>query len=146
MQLTTLSGLHLVLAEAGAHGRRGTALLRRLLAARDGDFVPPESELEALLVSVLSGAGLLEPARQLRLGGEDVPLGRVDFAYREGRLVIEADSRRHHSSWLDQEADRRRDAALAAEGWQVLRVTWDQLTHRPDEVVAAVRGVLARAA
>jgi hypothetical protein len=143
--LTGLAGLRVVLAEAGAHGRAGTAVLRRLVEARDDGHVPPESELEALFLAVVAAAGLPSPARQLQLGGTEAPVGRVDFAYRHARLVIEADSRRHHSSWLDTEADRRRDARLLAAGWHVLRVTWDQLARRPDEVVAALGGALARA-
>ena len=79
------------------------------------------------------------------LGGDSGIIGRVDFAYKDARLVLEADSRRHHSSWLDAQADRRRDAALLAAGWYVLRVTWDQLVRRPDEFVAAVRSALRRA-
>ena len=146
MGLTSVARLHVVLAEMGARGRKGTAVLRRLLAARDDAYLAPDSELEALLSAVLTGAGLEQPARQVALGGAEEPVGRVDFAYRGARLVIEADSRRHHSSRLDWEADHRRDALLLASGWQVLRFTWDQLAHRPSEVVAAVRGALARAA
>jgi len=49
MDLTTLAALGLMLAETGARGRDGTALLRRLLAVRAADDVPPASELEALV-------------------------------------------------------------------------------------------------
>ena len=145
MSLVSLADVRLVLAEAGTHGRKGTAVLRKLLDVRDEGYTPPESELEALLLAVLSAAGLPEPARQFHLGGH-VPVGRVDFAYREAGLVIEADSRRHHSTWLDVEADRRRDALLLADGWHVMRVTWEQLLRHSGDVVAAVRGALARAA
>jgi hypothetical protein len=145
MKLVTPVRLHIVLTEAGKRGRTGSGLLRRLLDERDDGQPPPESELESLLMAVLGAAGLPAPDRQVCLGNETAPIGRVDFAYRHARLVLEADSRRHHSSWLDTEADRRRDAALMATGWLVLRVTWDQLVHRPEEVTAAVRGVLERA-
>ncbi|MDQ3573964.1 MAG: DUF559 domain-containing protein [Actinomycetota bacterium] len=145
MKLTTPARLRVVLAEAGKRGRPGSRLLRRLLAERDDGQAPPESELENLLMAVLGGAKLPVPARQVDLGSDTALIGRVDFVYREARLVLEADSRRHHSSWLDAEADRRRDAALLAAGWCVLRVSWDQLVNRPTEVVAAVRGVLERA-
>ena len=95
-------------------------------------------------MAVLGAAGLPPPARQVVLGTDIAPIGRVDLVYRDARLVVEADSRRHHSSWLDTEADRRRDAALFAAGWCVLRVTWDQLVHSPAEAAAAVRGALGR--
>ncbi|MDQ3570766.1 MAG: endonuclease domain-containing protein [Actinomycetota bacterium] len=145
MKLTTSARLHVVLAEAGKKGRPGSQLLRRLLEDGDDGQAPPESELENLLAAVLKGARLPTPSRQVELGNDTAPIGRVDFAYREARLVLEADSRRHHSSWLDAEADRRRNAALMAGGWYVLRVSWDQLVNRPAEVVAAVGGVLERA-
>lgn len=145
MKIVTAARLDIVLAEAGKRGRSGSGLLRRLVDERDDGQPPLESELESLLVTVLGAAGLPAPDRQVCLGNETRLIGRVDFAYRHARLVLEADSRRHHSSWLDAEADRRRDAALMATGWYVLRVTWNQLVHRPDEVTAAVRGALERA-
>lgn len=146
MKLVTLARLQVMLAETGKRGRSGSRLLRRLLAGRDDGQVAPESELEALVLAVLEAGGLPRPARQAVLGDGAALIGRVDFVYRGPGLVLEADSRRHHSSWLDTEADRRRDAALLAAGWQVMRVTWAQLVHHPEEVVAAVRGALGRAA
>ncbi|MGH9265661.1 MAG: DUF559 domain-containing protein, partial [Acidimicrobiales bacterium] len=127
MDLTTVRRLNLMLAETGRRGRPGTALLRRLLAVRTAEYVPPASELEALLLAVLDAAAVELPDRQASVGGTRAPIGRVDFVYREARVVIEADSRRHHSSWLDVEADHRRDLLLAAAGWRVIRVNWHQL-------------------
>ena len=139
MGLTTVQGLRLMLAETGARGRRGTALLRRILSLRTADYVPPASELEALFLAVLQGAGLPIPERQVSVGGTRAPVGRVDFVYREARLVVEADSRRHHSSWLDVQADHRRDLLLRAAGWQVIRVNWHQLIEEPELVVRAIK-------
>ena len=56
--------------------------------------------------------------------------------------MIEADSKRHHVSWLDREADDLRDLRLTAAGFQVIRVTWHQLTECPHEFIAAVRAVV----
>jgi very-short-patch-repair endonuclease len=47
-------------------------------------------------------------------------VGRVDFVV-EGWLVIECDSRAHHSGWEAQVADRRRDLRLAERGYATLR-------------------------
>ena len=69
MELTTVQRLGMMLAETGARGRDGTALLRRILAVRTEEYVPPESELEALLDAVLSGAGLPMPTPQARSAG-----------------------------------------------------------------------------
>jgi hypothetical protein len=122
MGATTVGRLRVMLAETGACGRPGTALLRRLLAVRTSDYVPPTGELEALLLAVVVAAGLDAPVRQAWVGGTQAPVGRVDFVIPQARVVIEADSRRYHSSWLDVQADHRRDLLLTAAGWRVIRV------------------------
>ena len=67
----------------------------------------------------------------------------MDSVWRAARLVVEIDSDRHHTSKLDRESDARRDDALRAAGFRVLRVTEDQLRDRPADVVAVVRAALA---
>ena len=121
-------------------------MLRWILDERGDGYVPPESELEALVLAVLAGAGLAAPVRQRSVGGTTAPVGRIDLLYPRPRFVIEADSRRHHSSWLDVVADHQRDAKLLAAGYQLLRVTWHQLVHEPQPFLDAVAAVLARAA
>lgn len=49
-------------------------------------------------------------------------------------------------SKLDFENDRRRDNVLMADGWRVLRITWQQVTDHLGEVVRLVRQALRRAA
>jgi very-short-patch-repair endonuclease len=146
MELTTVQRIGLMLAETGARGRTGTALFRRLLSVRCDDYVPPASELEALLEAVLEGAGLRLPERQQWVGGTTAPAGRVDYLYRPAGVVIEADSRRHHSSWLDVQADHRRDLVLMSAGYRIVRVNWHQLVSEPELFVAAVKTFLRDAA
>ena len=146
MELTTVQELGLMLAETGARGRTGTALLRRLLRVRIDEYVPPASELEALVLAVLRGAGIELPERQEWVGGSTAPAGRVDFVFRSARVVIEADSRRYHSAWLDVQADHRRDLLLAAAGWRIIRVNWHQLIAEPELLVSAVKAFLQAAA
>jgi very-short-patch-repair endonuclease len=146
MEVTTIQKLGLMLAETGRRGRPGTALTRQLLAVRTADYIPPASALEALVVAVLEANGIEQPVRQDRVGGTSAPIGRVDFVFRAARLVVEADSRRHHGSWLDVEADHRRDLLLAGAGWSIVRVNWHQLVQEPELFVAAVRAHLRRAA
>jgi hypothetical protein len=119
--------------------------MRELLEKRGPGYVPPESELEALFVAVLEAYGLPLPTKQLWAGGEN-PVGRVDFAYREAKLLIECDSRTHHTALLDWEADIDRRAELVAAGWRVIQVTWHQLVHEPEKVVARIRRALCTAA
>jgi len=146
MRLTDVEQLRQLLAELGERRRTGTALMRRLLDERGEGYVAPESELEARFFELVDRAGLLRPDAQISLGDDESPVGRVDYVYRAPRAVIELDSRRHHSALLDLEADRRRDNRFGAMGLRVFRITWLQLTRRPDEVVALLRAVLRLAA
>ncbi len=118
-------------------GRTGSALMRELLEERGAGYVPPGSGLEARFLGVLIGAGLPVPVCQVDLG-DDAWVGRVDFLYRDVRLVIEVDGETFHTSQLDRAADARRDAALGAAGFRVLRVTEADLRERPDQVLARV--------
>ena len=86
------------------------------------------------------------PERQASVGGTTAPAGRVDYIYRPWRLVIEADSRRFHWSWLDVQADHRRDLILMAAGYRIVRVNWHQLIAEPELFVAAVRAFLREVA
>jgi very-short-patch-repair endonuclease len=52
--------------------------------------------------------------------------------------VIEADGRAWHGRFVDQEADRRRDAELAAKGIQVIRLTYSMLTEEPDRCLEMI--------
>src|SRR5262249_23995544 len=130
-RLVTIPSCWRVLDELAEHGRDGTVLMRSMLMERNGDYVAPASLLESTLVGILRGHGLPEPAREIDLSDRDGWVGRVGFVYRDTSLLIEADSRTHHSSFSDQIADRRRDNRFMAEGYRVLRFTWDDLEQRP---------------
>ena len=131
----TTHALAAVAADLARPGRPGTALIRRLLEERSEGYVAPASELEARFLALVRSAGLPEPVRQHDVGDSGRWMGRVDFAYPDLRLLIELDSRRHHMSKLDFEADRDRDTRRVATGWRPLRFTWDQVTRRQAEVV-----------
>jgi very-short-patch-repair endonuclease len=68
----------------------------------------------------------------------------VDFLWREERLAAETDGFESHSSRQQFEADRRRDAELAARGFNVIRITWRQLVAEPEAVIARLAQALAR--
>jgi very-short-patch-repair endonuclease len=131
-----------VVATLGTRGRPGTSLMRRLLDERGGGYIATESELEDLLLRVLTERGLPLPERQAALGDGTNLIGRVDFFYRATGLILEADSRRHHTALADWSRDRWRDARFAAAGLRVIRVTWHDLVDRPDDVAATVARAL----
>lgn len=139
----TIGRLEEVFADLARRGRPGTVVTRRILDERGEGYVPTESELEALLVAVVSAAGD-PPLRRQAVLGDDRPIGRADFVDTAAMLVVEAQSRRYHSSWSSQVERMERHARLAALGYRVIEVTWWQLVDAPHDFVAVLR--LARAA
>ena len=137
--LVTVGAVGAALRDTGGRGRAGSALLSRLLDDRADGVEAPASELEARFLGLVRSAALPEPVRQLNVGDATGWAGRVDFAYPGARLLVELDSRRHHSSALDFESDRARDNRLVAGGWRVIRITWRQVTRHPDDVVTLLR-------
>jgi very-short-patch-repair endonuclease len=140
--LVSLRSLRVVTSKLAEHGRPGSTLMRKLLAARPDAFEPPASGLEARFFEILRQAGLPVPERQRDLGS-DKWVGRVDYLFRPFKLVAEIDSSIHHSTKLDQEADAARDQELRAAGFDVVRVRDYQIWQRPAEVVAVVGAALA---
>jgi len=138
-RLVTYESLEMVVDELGRRGRTGTTLMRRLLADRHDEYRAPESGLEARFVALVEEAGDEPFERQVVLGDDDGPIGRVDFVDRCRRLVVETDSLRFHSSPSDRANDERRDARLRAIGYQVQRVGEVELVSRPRDVLETVR-------
>ena len=89
------------------------------------------SEAERLLLALVTRAGLPRPLTNTRLHGRE-----VDALWPDHRLIVEIDSYTHHSSRTAFEADRHRDATHTAYGYRTLRITWRQLTQRPEAVAA----------
>jgi very-short-patch-repair endonuclease len=72
---------------------------------------------------------------------------RLDAAVPHLKVAVELDGAAFHGSAADRERDTRRDVALAAVGWVVLRFSYRRLPREPDachrEILAVCR---ARAA
>ncbi|MDP9427546.1 MAG: DUF559 domain-containing protein [Actinomycetota bacterium] len=74
-----------------------------------------------------------------------LPFGTVhlDAAVPELRVAVELDGAAFHGSADDRERDTRRDVALAARGWVVLRFSYRRLTREPEacrrEILAVCR-------
>jgi very-short-patch-repair endonuclease len=61
-------------------------------------------------------------------------LFEVDFAWPELLLCVELDGWKDHGTRAAFAKDRARDRALFAEGWVVLRFTWEEIANSPDRV------------
>lgn len=111
-------------------GRRGCRRLREVVEATGS------SALERRVEAILRDARFPPHERELEVGRF-----RLDFAWPAARVAIEADGRRWHSSAEDFARDRAKHNLLVAEGWRILRVTWDDL-DRPAAVEEAARRLL----
>lgn len=140
--LTSPARMEAVLRRIAQRGRNGVGPFRALLEARRGIDGVTDSLFESRLVQVLRRAGLPEPTRQLELHDRQGFIGRFDCAYPEAKVVIEADSVRHHHSRERFEGDRERRVRAEALGWRVPTVTWRQVTRRPGWVASRVGDLL----
>jgi very-short-patch-repair endonuclease len=125
---------------ARARGRRGAGRLRAILNRAHGPALT-RSQAEQRFLALVRAAQLPEPRVNTVVGGWE-----VDFCWPVDRLVVEIDGFTFHSSRRSFERDRARDAALAAQGFRVIRVTWRQLVDAPEAVIARLASALAIAA
>ena len=84
--------------------------------------------------------GLPAPERQYEVAGV-----RLDGAYPDFRLGLEADSRIWHGGRLDVQRNADKASILVAHGWRVLHFSWFDLTRRARYVIGAVAGQLVLA-
>ncbi|MGH2767745.1 MAG: DUF559 domain-containing protein [Actinomycetota bacterium] len=136
--LTSVPRLRWAVGRSGGRGRRGVGVLRKLLWEKVPGQAPAASVLEARLLRLLRGSGLPEPVRQHEIRQCGRLIARVDLAYPEVRLAVEADGYRYHSGKAAWQHDRARRNALTALGWGVLHVTWEDLSRRPKRILAEI--------
>jgi hypothetical protein len=140
--LTTLDRLWRRLRAEAERGRSGVGVLRQVLEARDPSSVPPESELEARLGRLIIASGLPAPVAQHEIRVGTRLLGRVDFAWPDAMVAVEADGYRFHGGRPAWQRDLARRNRITVRGWRMIHVTWDDVTRRPETVTAALRAAL----
>jgi very-short-patch-repair endonuclease len=122
-----------------APGRKGLGVLRAMLAAPATGRT--RSELEERFLALCRRGGLPVP----RLNAM-VVIGRrtveVDALWADERVVVELDGARFHQTRRGFEMDRRRDAALVAAGFVVVRLTWRRVTTEARDVRDELQRVL----
>ncbi len=120
--------------------RPGLPVIRRLILERTEDgFVPPESELEALLFAVLAQLpSRPRVIRQAPLPWRSSRPGRVDALLPDHQLIIEVDGRRWHTRVKDFDRDQWRNNEAVAHGHRVMRFTWVHIHDFASEVLDVV--------
>lgn len=125
--------------------RLGATALRAILDAR-ADSPVPESDLETQFELLVRAHGLPTPVPQLTV---TTPTGRrlrIDYAFPDHRVGVELLGAQHHAHPERWAADLDRLGVLAALDWHVLQFTYEQVTRRPEHVVAGLTLALERSA
>jgi len=127
-QLPSLPKARLVATAARLPGRAGAGRTHRLIHSEDAHT---RSEMERRYVRYCETHGVPHPGRR----NVRVHEIAVDCWYADARLVVELDSRAHHTRRREMEADRLRDRKLKCRGVDTLRLVWHDLD--PEDPLAA---------
>jgi very-short-patch-repair endonuclease len=123
-------------------GKPGMKKLHKIIREHLLGTAVSDTVLERALFKLIRAAGLPLPTRQFHAPWLKRLNGRVDFAYVDSKIVIEADSRRWHLMFDAFEVDKIRDNAAQIAGWIVIRITWRMINDQPEEVVRTIRAAL----
>jgi very-short-patch-repair endonuclease len=133
-----------LIATLARHARRGRPGIRRLraviLAGAHRDEVT-DTDVELMVLSLLTQAGLPEPVLHHRVEVDGRFVAEVDLAYPQWRVAIECDGDVHLRREV-RERDLPRQNDLVLEGWIVLRFSRDRVWSRPDSVLSEVRAAI----
>lgn len=144
--LTTLGDLDYCLYLTARRGRRGCAVLRRLVHKRLETSTTPHSALETLIFELLAGSSLPMPQLQYEIrDGNGLLIGRPDFVYPQWKVVIEGHSKRWHWGEHASSRDAQRHNELTAMGHRILYVTWADVTEFPVATLMRIERALREA-
>ena len=126
-------------------GRRrahpGSSRLRAALAVDGLGLDRAKSELERQFLRLARETGLPTPAINawMPIAGEEI---QCDFVWHRERLVVEVDGWETHRTRKAFRGDRRRDRLLRRDGWNVMRLTGDDLARDAGAIVDDIRAIL----
>lgn len=122
--------------------RRGRAnLLEAIELIRVGSMSPLETRYRV----AAARAGLPEPELDVEIFDvRGVRIGISDAVYRRHRVAVEIEGRQHALNERQWNRDLDKYAALAAAGWEVVRITARHLDGPRPRAVELVRDALAR--
>jgi very-short-patch-repair endonuclease len=125
-------------------GRRGTGVIKAILAADRIGSTITRSELEERFLAFLEIHSLPSPEFNvaIQVGGSWI---EADCVWRRQGLIVELDGAATHGTSAAYERDRARDRSLHAAGWRVVRVTWRQLHKDAERLAADLRRMLTHA-
>lgn len=132
----SLRAVEQVLDRAGAR-HRGSRHLAPLVAARRAGRAPTESEFEDDLLALIRRYGLPEPVPQFPYRGR-----RIDFAYPELVLGIEANSVQAHAA--KEDVQRNAEKANDLVEWWILYFTHDDVHRYPASVARRIEEAILR--
>jgi hypothetical protein len=124
-------------------GVRGVAMLRYVMEHRP-EGKPGRSYLELEVLDVLRKGGVPMPTRNVDVIDANGDRREIDLCYVAQLGAIEVDSKRWHSTASQKAADRKRQSALEAVGFEFVRVTWGDVVERPEWIIEQARGLLQR--
>jgi very-short-patch-repair endonuclease len=120
-------------------GGRGCARARKVLPVADPRS---ESPMESVVRWLVIEAGLPHPELQYVVrDAAGAFLARADFAWPERKVLVEFDGDVHRERDVFVKDVRRQNAVLAA-GWTLLRFTSADAVGRPAELVEQIRTAL----
>lgn len=129
-----------------SRGGAGKAQLRRairqagllgLALGADVESDRTRSDLERDFLRLCRRSRLPMPEVNVRIGGTE-----ADFVWRDRRVIVEADSYRYHRGPEAFRSDRRRGLDLRAAGFEVLRLSEEQVNQEPGKVITVLRRAL----
>ncbi len=123
---------------AARPGPTGVDALHRVLARPDRAGRIPDSRFERLVERIARSIGMPDPVRQHPVVIDGRRIARIDVAWPEHLVGLEADSEMWHSGPRRGRLARARHNRLTSWGWEMMYASW-QDTEDPTELVEQLR-------
>ncbi|MDQ2677693.1 MAG: hypothetical protein M3Y51_03040 [Actinomycetota bacterium] len=139
---TNLRWITATLHDAVRTGPTGVDALQRVLARPDRVGRIPDSHFERLVERIARSAGIPAPVRQHPVIVDGRLIARIDVAWPEHLIGLEADSEMWHSGPRRGRVARARHNRLTSWGWEMIYASW-QDTEDPTELIGNLQRLFA---
>lgn len=141
-ELVTWSSLIGMLARHARRGRPGVRCLRSVILSGAHREEVTDSDVELLVLGLLTEAGLPEPVLHHEVHEGERFVAEIDLAYPQWKVALECDGDVHLLPEVrERDLPRQNDLVLA--GWTVLRFSRDRVWSRPEAIVAETLAAVA---